>query len=197
MTTFFTADTHFNHNNIRVFCNRPFATMEEMDAKLIENWNNKITKKDEVYILGDFAWKNHCHFIMALNGKKHLILGNHDKASSIVYKNFTSVNQILQKAFDKTLVIMCHFPMRSWNGRVHGSWHLFGHVHGRLNNDLYPRTYDVGIDNNNYTPIEWTELKNIIINREDYKNYNVYKHRKIDENLKNGELTFIEKELVL
>lgn len=34
---YFTADTHFGHENIIRFCDRPFVSAEEMDEVLIEN----------------------------------------------------------------------------------------------------------------------------------------------------------------
>ena len=164
MSIFFTADMHFGHENantgkgIRQHCDRPFSSIEEMDAKLIENWNSRVSNKDEVYILGDFAWRNHAHYLMAVKGKKHLVQGNHDKMSQDVLRSFTSVGQIVQKAFNGQLIIMCHFPMRSWNARAHKSWHLFGHVHGRLNNTLLPRTLDVGVDTHAFMPWSLDEV---------------------------------------
>ena len=78
----FTSDTHFNHNNIIRFCNRPWNTVEEMDKALIENWNSVVKPDDIVFHLGDFAfapnskWKT---LLQALNGKIYLIVGNHDE----------------------------------------------------------------------------------------------------------------------
>jgi ribosomal protein S27AE len=52
--------------------------------------------------------------------------------------------------------------MRSWNGRIHGSINLFGHVHHRLDNNLLRNTHDVGIDGNNFFPYSWDQIiKNI------------------------------------
>ena len=44
---YFTADTHFDHANIIRFCNRPFATVEEMNETLITNWNRKVHANDK------------------------------------------------------------------------------------------------------------------------------------------------------
>ena len=33
------ADTHFGHARIMEYENRPFASVEDMDVKIIENWN--------------------------------------------------------------------------------------------------------------------------------------------------------------
>lgn len=50
---FFTSDLHFGHENVIKFDNRPFRSVEEMDAELISRWNNKVKKGDLVYVLGD------------------------------------------------------------------------------------------------------------------------------------------------
>ena len=55
---FFIADTHFGGENIRRYENRPFETAEEMDEKLIENWNRVVSEEDTVYVLGDFSEYN-------------------------------------------------------------------------------------------------------------------------------------------
>lgn len=76
----FTADTHFDHANIIRFCNRHFATVEEMNETLIANWNRKVHGNDTVYILGDmfFQTTDPEPILRQLKGKKHLITGNHD-----------------------------------------------------------------------------------------------------------------------
>ena len=79
---FFTADLHFGHANIIRHCNRPFASVDEMDAVLIHNWNAAVGLKDEVYILGDFTMRSavEAHkYLVRLNGRKYFICGNHDR----------------------------------------------------------------------------------------------------------------------
>ncbi|MBQ9694048.1 MAG: metallophosphoesterase [Kiritimatiellae bacterium] len=78
---FFIADTHFGHDKIRA--KRGFATVEEMDECLIANWNLRVTPQDHIYIAGDLMYRNACHardYLSRLNGKKHLVIGNHDRA---------------------------------------------------------------------------------------------------------------------
>ena len=77
---YYIADTHFGHDNIRRLSNRPFDSVEEMDKTIIENWNSKIADSDDVYILGDFSYKSKdpIEYLKKLNGRKHLIIGNHD-----------------------------------------------------------------------------------------------------------------------
>ena len=80
---FFTADTHFGHENVIQFDKRPFASADEMDEEMIKRWNNKVGKGDLVYVLGDMIWKSITDYaeplIKSLNGQIILIKGNHDQ----------------------------------------------------------------------------------------------------------------------
>ena len=63
----FTGDLHFGHENVLAFDNRPFATVDEMDAELIRRWNNKVGKGDWVYVLGDLIWKSRNKIMIVLS----------------------------------------------------------------------------------------------------------------------------------
>ena len=171
MNRFFTADPHFGHYNIIKHCNRPWA-IEYHDDALIQLWNGKVSKKDEVYVLGDFAMfkavegkdrmKTYRKTRMALNGKIHLILGNHDKMSKEVYDCFSNVYEGIRDInMEGQKVTLCHYPMRSWNCSFHGAWHLFGHVHGRMENVNTGLSFDVGVDVPEwcYAPVSWEQIK--------------------------------------
>ena len=171
MNNFFTADTHFGHYNIIRHCDRPW-TAEEHDDALVERWNSEVSKRDTVYHLGDFAMfksvpgkdrmKTYRKLRMRLNGKIHLILGNHDKMSQELYDTFTKVyDGIKEVKVDGEKITLCHYPMRSWNRSFHGSFHLFGHVHGRLEGVDTGSSCDVGIDvpEFDYKPVEWEIIK--------------------------------------
>lgn len=178
---FFTADMHFGHEAIIKHANRPFSSIDDMDNFLIEKWNEVVTNQDVVYHIGDFAWKNADEYFKKLNGNIVFILGNHDNAIkkgiltrkqiakshihsiTIIEDEFLSpekdnINLSLVK--DKKHIVMCHYPMRSWNRSHYGAYHLYGHVHGRW--EVYGKSYDVGVDNNNYHPISYVELKIIM-----------------------------------
>lgn len=79
---YFTSDTHFGHKNIIKYSERPFSDFEEMDAKIVANWNSLVGSTDVVYHLGDVAlgpsdrWD---HILKSLNGYKVLVVGNHDR----------------------------------------------------------------------------------------------------------------------
>lgn len=150
---FFTSDLHLDHDNVRYHCDRPFQSVEEMNSKLIDNWNNIVTSKDTVIIGGDFAWKRHGRFINMLKGKKILVLGNHDKMSQEILNQFSEVHELLFKVFGKIQIMICHYPMKSWRNSCHGSWHLYGHCHGRMTEFESINSFDIGVDVWNYTPI--------------------------------------------
>jgi calcineurin-like phosphoesterase family protein len=78
--TYFTSDQHFGHFNIIRLCSRPFETVEEMDEALLSKWNAKVKADDTVYILGDLFFRAAKvePILKALNGRKHIIVGNHD-----------------------------------------------------------------------------------------------------------------------
>ena len=76
---FFTSDLHINHSRILQYCSRPFSSVEEMNAKMIERWNETVGIDDTVYVVGDmFLGKpeDAKPIISGLNGYKILILGN-------------------------------------------------------------------------------------------------------------------------
>lgn len=129
---FYIADTHFGHQNIIRFDNRPFKTVEEMDEVLIERWNKAVSEQDTVYILGDFSWYRENETIEILHrlvGRKVLIKGNHDKVSPKIAREFDKVCDYLEIRDENEKIVMSHYPMPFWNGQFHDSVHLYGHVH--------------------------------------------------------------------
>lgn len=85
MTTWFTSDLHIGHRNILKYCpNRPFTTIEEHDAALLAEWEDKIAPQDDVYFLGDLTPNPNPDevmlILMELTGRIHVVLGNHDRA---------------------------------------------------------------------------------------------------------------------
>ena len=121
---FFTSDLHLGHENCIRLCNRPFSSIEEMDETLIENWNHKVTGKDTVYILGDLIYRSQKppeEYLRRLRGKKHLILGNHDRGwirSCQTEQFFESVNNLLYVADGKRQYSRgIHLPEPAPSGR--------------------------------------------------------------------------------
>ena len=151
------------------------SAVESMDRNLINNWNTVINKNDTVYFLGDLSFysvEKTIEIVKKLNGKKHWIIGNHDKK---LIKN-TELTSLFEWVKDietiyiqdntvpkgRTKIILCHYPMLTWDGSHNGSWHLHGHSHNTL---IHPSKYaiDVGVDANYYFPVSYEQVKKKIL----------------------------------
>lgn len=166
---FFTSDTHFYHRNIIRFCNRPFSSIEEMNEKLIENWNSVVGPDDYIFHLGDFSFAGSDKLkdlLSKLNGHIYLIKGNHDRMSkgmeSLFY--YTSYEMFIE--VDKVKIYLNHYPFLTYTGAYKKNViQLFGHIHNNKGDRyklLLPTQYNVGVDVNNFTPVSWSQLKDII-----------------------------------
>jgi len=144
---------------------RPFKTIEEHDAVLIENWNKVVTHpSDKVYVLGDVAQKKKdLEKFAKLNGKKILIKGNHDiyemKEYAKYFKDIRATHRL------DNGILMSHIPVHSGTfGKAH-KVNVHGHIHDkRVLRDKYfpsdgtleidPRYFCVSCEHINYTPME-------------------------------------------
>lgn len=159
---FFTSDPHFGHSNIIQYCNRPFANADEMDKALIDNWNSVVGKDDHVYVLGDVSMGNKvANYLRRLNGYKHLIVGNHDQNPKLE-DGWTSIHDLHEIKVEGQPIVLCHYPMVSWNRSHYGAWQLFGHHHGNLADDPTKLSIDVGVDCHNFHPITFQQVKEIM-----------------------------------
>ena len=149
-----TSDLHFDHGNILKFCpkTRPFGSKEGMNVALIQEWNSKVKPEDIIIHLGDFCFKGvevTESFLVQLNGKKIMVHGNHDKSlrSNIPVGKYNILwkGDYLELQIDKQKVVLCHYPMTTWNGAGRGSIQLYGHCHGSLPEPIGRQT-DVGYD---------------------------------------------------
>ena len=140
---FYISDMHFGHANIIGLDNRPFVSTEDMEKKLIKNWNSVVDNGDIVYILGDFCWSRVANvwinILDQLNGTKHLIKGNHDM--KVLPKNlackFASVSDYKTIHDEDKTVIMCHYPMPFYKGDYNpNTYMLFGHIHTTEEEDM-------------------------------------------------------------
>lgn len=159
MAIFFTSDTHFGHKNIIHHCARPFGSVEEMDDKLIENWNARVRPDDDVWHLGDFCFRNAKNaetYLLRLNGRKHLVWGNHDPDKVRTLPHWASSQPYAEIKINRQRIVLFHYAMRVWNQSHRGSIQLFGHSHGNLNGTH--RSLDVGCDCWNYRPVAFGEI---------------------------------------
>lgn len=175
---FFTSDTHFGHRNIIKYCQRPFSCIEEMDDALIANWNRVVGKDDIIFHLGDFAMGGSAEWsrlLQKLNGKIYLILGNHDlKTIGAGFSRLEGVAMQMLINVKGQIIYLNHYPFLCYGGAYRNTWQLYGHVHTCHANRgldvprlkmLMPMQYDVGVDNNNYRPVSFEQVKKIIRNQ--------------------------------
>lgn len=151
------SDTHFSHSNIIGYCERPFQSTEEMDWYMVEKWNSVVKPNDHVYHLGDVymgASKGYIENIFQqLNGKKRLILGNHDNGK----------DQILQRYFEKIMlwrnfekVVLTHIPLREESIPGKDRINVHGHIHQNKSPEGPYRC--ACVEQINYTPINLEEI---------------------------------------
>ena len=178
MAIFFTADTHFGHEKVMGYSNRPFANAAEMEAALLANWAAALrSPKDKLYHLGDVAFGNVeavtriAGLIKKMPGEKFLIPGNHDSAQNLKILEDEKAFAILPPRYELDIngialpddvsppvkrgakrlpIVLDHYPLMSWNRSGYGALHLHGHCHACV-----PETsqrLDVGVDAWNYAP---------------------------------------------
>ena len=185
---YFTSDLHLGHANAIGFTSRPFLDVEQMNDGLIRNINETVMANDELWILGDFAFKVNMaaakQFRDQINCKTvHMITGNHDKDYTRDHI-FQSVQPYKELKTEYGKFILFHYPIYEWNGAHNGTIHLHGHIHstGSYNTanlqkkyiDRFPeksfmkdsalglRIYDIGVDANNYRPISITQIAELM-----------------------------------
>ena len=124
---------------------------------VINMWNNTVDKHDHIYILGDISFgttEETKKILERLHGKKHLVVGNHDKPCNGLENYFESVSQIKEFPIKKhqydfleenIYLVLCHYPLGAWNRRLHGSWMIHGHIHGGFD-DINIKSEDLRVD---------------------------------------------------
>lgn len=160
---FFTSDTHFFHKNIIKYCDRPFNDVNEA---IITLWNETVPKNGVVFHLGDVCfggkekWES---MISQLNGDIYLIKGNHDMEHppQNLFKGVYDQLMIIvegDEEIPEQKVFMHHFPFITWRG----CW-MFTHQNDAVNtnwlNKLSSGQLNIGMDNNNYCPFSFQEVK--------------------------------------
>lgn len=162
---FYTADPHFGYSAVLQKTGRPFATVEEMDRVLIQNWNRVVSDQDTVYLLGDVG--GYCtpfpaKQLASLKGHKHLIRGNHDTGledPQQLFDYFESVSDFWEMEDGGTHIVLCHYPLV----HVRGGLMIHGHLHNaqqegyRVLQQL-PRVLNAGVDVNGFCPVTLQQL---------------------------------------
>lgn len=172
---YYIADCHLGDEKVIAYSHRPFASVEEMDATIIDNWNRTVRDWDDVYILGDLIYRadDPASYLRQLNGRKHLILGNHDRCISenpdcrSFFVEITPYTVIMDGTHR---LVLFHYPMLEWDGFWFGTWHLYGHIHNhpsitQENVRLLPKALNCGVDVIDFTPRRFDEL--VTMNKRD------------------------------
>lgn len=129
-----------------------------MDIEITKRFNEVVGPNDICIHAGDFAFRNKLsvhNYIERLNGTNIFLKGSHDKWN----KNGA---YIWEGMIEDRYVVVCHYCMTTWPRSHYGSWQLFGHSHGNLQNYNKEKQYDVGVDNNNFYPVSFEKLKEIL-----------------------------------
>lgn len=187
LTPFFTGDQHFDHHNeesgkgILLYQKdtRPFKTIEEMNEAWIDVWNRVVPQEGAiVYNVGDILFGGITRLRNILE-RLHfdvleIIPGNHDswvKPNKGRYEIPLESGRLVvvrplyhQIKVEDQRVVLCHFPMRSWNASYHGSWHLHGHAHG--SSEPWGKSMDVGVDTSGGAPYGWPGIQDWMADRE-------------------------------
>ncbi|MFP4019855.1 MAG: metallophosphatase [Bacteroidales bacterium] len=168
---FFTADYHLGHNNIIKYCDRPFSSVEEMDETIIDNHNSVVGKDDIVVHAGDLClYKSYDrvkrNYIDRLNGQLIFLMGSHDKWLS----KCENIRDIWKGEVGGAYIVICHYLMRIWPLSHYGSWHLYGHSHGRAVPLEEGKQLDVGVDCHNFYPLSFDDIVDLMQYKEENPN---------------------------
>lgn len=168
MTCFFTSDQHFGHRRICEFSNRPYDDLVEMREDFIRRHNDVVGPGDLVYHLGDFSFadpEESIKIAKRLNGNKYLVWGNHDKRlrkSQEFVSQWVWCKDMAEIDIEGQKIVLCHYPMLTWNKSHHGSFMVHGHCHGSLKPDPHSLRADVGVDCWDYYPVTFEELQKVM-----------------------------------
>ena len=172
---FLTSDSHYGHFNICKYCHRPFQSRSEMDQTLIKNWNVVVPEDGIVVHCGDFMLphnediKEYNKYLNQLHGRVLLLRGNHDRANlDWVSDKLIAVRDQAMIVVDGVKIFAQHYPCAAFNG----DYHVYGHIHTLADGTCYgvdgdvakvmrKNTYDVGVDQNGYTPVSYWQLCDI------------------------------------
>ena len=154
MSAYLFSDPHFHHENMAI--RRGFSSAEEMNELIVKNWNNTVSKKDAVYLLGDITMeKKNYEILTRLQGIIHVVLGNHDERQH-VREMLNYVHGVSGMIDYKRTAILTHCPVHHSQLEFRYSYNIHGHVHENSIDD--ERYINVCAEMINYTPVEFSKL---------------------------------------
>ena len=153
MARYYIADLHFFHDALNTRMDkRGFSSGEEMNEYMIGKWNDRVRKRDEVVILGDFSLgkaEETMEVLRQLSGKKMLVEGNHEKYlkdKSFDRSLFEWVKGYAELHDNNRKIILSHYPVFCYNGQYRlaasgnpRTYMLYGHVHDTMDERLVMR----------------------------------------------------------
>ena len=170
------SDTHLGHQNILSQCRPVFPDVETMNKVIIDNINARMTRRDTLYILGDFAFRSKIpvkEYLEAIKPKKVLLVGNHDRdwlsklTDEEKERHFTAICPEHSMKKNGIELHLNHYPRLAWS-RSHyfgQSFSICGHIHntrtGTTAAELFPLVkcqFNAGVDINGYAPVTFEEL---------------------------------------
>lgn len=171
---YFSSDLHLNHDRAFIYEARGFSCIQEHNEIIVERFNSVLTERDDLYLLGDLMLGNDPEYTLkllkALNGHKHVILGNHDQASRVkLYQELTddiswaARIKMGGRGQGKGVFYLSHYPALTCGADNHKRQNivrnLYGHTHQKTNflNDC-PWIYHVGVDSHNCYPVSEDEI---------------------------------------
>ena len=179
--TFVISDTHFSHENILKFlCKngqkvRPgFDTIEAMDEYMVEKWNSVVKPHDKVYHLGDVTMKKrYIDIVKRLNGRKRLIMGNHDIFGFQFYADYFD-EVYAMRILPKEGLMLSHIPIQMQSVK-RGFINVHGHIHQNIICDdeqmleapfssQHPKYFNVCVEQHDYTPVSIDILRDYVKN---------------------------------
>lgn len=157
------SDTHFYHQNIIKYCNRPFDNAAQMNDYMMTMWNETVKDGDKVYHLGDVYMGNNEgnaeRLLSSLKGQKRLILGNHDNGKDqILQRVFKKID--IWRMFPEFGLLLTHVPVHeSALDRDMGRELI--NIHGHIHQNKSPshNHQNVCVEWLNYKPINIEELR--------------------------------------
>lgn len=165
---FILSDLHLGHANVLKFTIadgsllRPgFANIDEHDDFIIDSINSVVNPNDRLILVGDCVMnKLHMYKLDRINGKKTLVMGNHDPTDP---QYLTPYFEKLAGALPLSEFILTHIPVHELQVQHRFKGNIHGHLHDgdvKLKwgvND--PRYFNVCCEKFNYKPIAFEDLK--------------------------------------
>ena len=156
--TWIISDTHFFHENIGRYCDRPDGWQE----MIIENWNRLIQPGEIVFRIR-YSWplgkrESIEGLVPLLNGQLYLMRGNHDRRSNGFYQRQGIIlvpDPNLMNYPSGLNLVFSHRPIVPLDPDV---LNLHGHIHNNVDHELGARHINLCVEVRDYRPWRLGEI---------------------------------------